>query len=260
MTDPRQAKIRASTEADSGVCIHGLTFRYRTTTAAVSELMSRIATRERSAVFTPNLAHFAEFRRRPELQARYALADVFLQDGWPVAMACTRRSNGQMFHRIPGSDLVEQLLSWNTGSDYKLVVVGDSANSAYALATRLSREPTNWRTVHVEPAPRAELQDSAARAALITRVQAARPHLLLVALGFPKQEEFILEYMSHARSTGVAIGCGAAVAFSAGTQTRAHPHIRRIGLEWAHRLLSEPRRLWRRYLDAASALPWLLTG
>jgi N-acetylglucosaminyldiphosphoundecaprenol N-acetyl-beta-D-mannosaminyltransferase len=78
-------------------------------------------------------------------------------------------------------------------------------------------------------------------------VVAARPRIVFVGLGFPRQDVLIAELREELPETWF-LGCGAAIAFAAGTVRRAPEWMRRTGLEWLFRLLSEPGRLARRYL------------
>ena len=103
-------------------------------------------------------------------------------------------------------------------------------------------------------------RDRAAYAEFRAAVRAAQPDLVFVGLGFPKQEKVITRLRAELPRTWF-IGCGAAVNFVAGDIDRAPRWMQRTGLEWAHRLASEPRRLASRYLkhDAPYALR-LLAG
>src|SRR5262249_48288469 len=88
--------------------------------------------------------------------------------------------------------------------------------------------------------------DPAQDGPVIDRIQRARPEILIVALGAPKQELWLHRVGPRIRPT-VGIGFGAALDFVAGAR-RAPPRMSRAGLEWLFRLLREPRRLCRRYL------------
>jgi N-acetylglucosaminyldiphosphoundecaprenol N-acetyl-beta-D-mannosaminyltransferase len=90
-------------------------------------------------------------------------------------------------------------------------------------------------------------QERAARAPVVEAVGRAEPHLVIVALGAPKQELFIHETREALRPA-VLLGLGASIDFIAGTVPRAPAWMSRSGLEWLFRLSREPRRLWRRYL------------
>ena len=89
----------------------------------------------------------------------------------------------------------------------------------------------------------------------IAKIAGAEPDLVFVGLGFPKQER-VVSRLRPALPAGWFVGCGAAVNFVAGDVERAPRWMQRTGLEWAHRLGTDPRRLAGRYLrhDAAYAL------
>jgi N-acetylglucosaminyldiphosphoundecaprenol N-acetyl-beta-D-mannosaminyltransferase len=98
-------------------------------------------------------------------------------------------------------------------------------------------------------------------AAVTERLAQARPGIVYVGLGFPKQER-VIAALSAALPDAWFIGCGAAIPFAAGTLPRAPQWMQRTGLEWLHRLMSEPRRLLRRYLvdDLPFAIRLLITS
>lgn len=78
-------------------------------------------------------------------------------------------------------------------------------------------------------------------------VNQAKPDILFVGLGSPKQELWVHRYWDRLACT-VAVCCGAAIDYAAGVKPRAPLWMQRAGLEWLWRLAHEPRRLWRRYL------------
>ncbi|MGH3716216.1 MAG: WecB/TagA/CpsF family glycosyltransferase, partial [Micromonosporaceae bacterium] len=84
-------------------------------------------------------------------------------------------------------------------------------------------------------------------APVVGDVAAAAPDIVFVGLGFPRQEQLI-RHLSAALPGAWFVGCGASLAFAAGEVRRAPRWMRRTGLEWLHRLGSEPRRLFRRYV------------
>ena len=82
--------------------------------------------------------------------------------------------------------------------------------------------------------------------ALVDQINASEAGVVWVSLGCPKQELWMAAQRGSVQA--VMVGVGAAFDFHAGTVRRAPPWMREHGLEWLHRLVSEPRRLWRRYL------------
>ncbi len=94
--------------------------------------------------------------------------------------------------------------------------------------------------------------------AVVAMINASGAGTVWVSLGCPKQEKWMAEH--RGRIHAVMIGVGAAFAYHAGTVRRAPPWMQRAGLEWLHRMVCEPARLWRRYLLTNSyfvlALVW----
>jgi N-acetylglucosaminyldiphosphoundecaprenol N-acetyl-beta-D-mannosaminyltransferase len=92
-----------------------------------------------------------------------------------------------------------------------------------------------------------DVRDAAQVGRIAEQLNAARPDLVLMALGAPKQE-LLIDQLAERVKPAVLLGIGASLDFIAGTVKRAPPLMRRAGLEWAYRLSQEPKRLWRRYL------------
>jgi N-acetylglucosaminyldiphosphoundecaprenol N-acetyl-beta-D-mannosaminyltransferase len=90
-------------------------------------------------------------------------------------------------------------------------------------------------------------QDEPENRRAVEAVRSAEPDILFVGLGSPKQELWIARHMEEL-AIPVSIGVGISFSFTAGQVRRAPKWMRRVGLEWLHRLFSEPRRLWKRYL------------
>ncbi len=130
-----------------------------------------------------------------------------------------------------------------------------NASGAVRAAARLTAASPGLRIAGAISPPFGFEDDEATYAEVCAQVIAAGPDLVFVGLGFPKQEVVIERLRRHLPSTWF-VGCGAAVNFVAGDVHRAPRWMQRSGLEWAHRLSVEPRRLARRYLreDAPYAL------
>ena len=92
---------------------------------------------------------------------------------------------------------------------------------------------------------------------MVERINAARPDIIWVGLSTPKQERWMAAHVGRLQ-VPVLVGVGAAFDFHAGVKRRAPRWMQRTGLEWTHRLISEPRRLAGRYLTQAAWLARLL--
>ena len=82
----------------------------------------------------------------------------------------------------------------------------------------------------------------------LARIAASRPHVIWVGLGLPKQEYWMARYSAEFPGA-IMVGVGAAFDWFAGMQPRAPKWLQLLGLEWAHRVASEPKRLWPRYRE-----------
>jgi N-acetylglucosaminyldiphosphoundecaprenol N-acetyl-beta-D-mannosaminyltransferase len=149
--------------------------------------------------------------------------------------------------RICGSDLFVHLAGIAAKKGYKLFFLGGRPESARKTAGILTRKHPDVRIVGVYSPPFGFEKDADENQKVMDLIRSARPDILLVGLGTPKQEKWIKEYY---RKTGVpvSIGIGASFEFTAGIVKRAPLWIRRCGFEWLWRLTLEPFRLGKRYL------------
>lgn len=196
-------------------------------------------------VFTPNVDHVIIAERNPEFREAYAGASLSLADGMPILWA--GRLLGQPLpEKVSGSDLVLPLCERAAARGWRVYLLGAGPGVAEEAARRL-RQRFGLEVVGTD-SPRIRIDgEPDDTSAALERVRAARPDLLLLAFGAPKQELWAHRHL-QALGGAVAIGVGASLDFIAGTVRRAPRWMSRVGLEWLYRLASEPRRLWRRYL------------
>jgi|SRR5438128_4390379 len=196
------------------------------------------------AVFTPNVDHVVTAEANPDFREVYGRASLSLVDGQPLVWA-SRLLGTALPEKVSGADLLEPLMERAGRRGWKVFLVGGAKGSARAVADRFRAE-YGTAVVGIEDG-RIGLEHTAADDALLARIADAAPQIVLVALGAPKQELWI-DARRERLAPAVALGLGAAFEFAAGTVRRAPPWARRAGLEWAYRLLQEPRRLALRYL------------
>jgi N-acetylglucosaminyldiphosphoundecaprenol N-acetyl-beta-D-mannosaminyltransferase len=124
-------------------------------------------------------------------------------------------------------------------------------------AAKIAERWLNVEVVGVYSPPLGFENDSAENARIMAMIAAAEPQLLLIGLGAPKQELWI-ERHAHNLKVPVALCIGATIDFLAGEKARSPHWMRRLGLEWLHRLSTEPSRLAKRYLHDAWVFPQLV--
>jgi N-acetylglucosaminyldiphosphoundecaprenol N-acetyl-beta-D-mannosaminyltransferase len=195
-------------------------------------------------VFTPNLDHILLAERRPEFRDAYTRATLSLVDGMPLVWA-SRWFGQPLPERISGSDLIDPVAALAAREGWRVFLLGGAPGAAEDAAWRLVER--HDVTIAGCAAPRVELHASPADDAIVQQLRDARPDVVFVALGSPKQE-LLIDRLEAAVAPAVLIGVGAGLDFVAGRVQRAPHWIGQLGFEWLFRLVMEPRRLWRRYL------------
>ena len=197
-------------------------------------------------VFTPNVDHVVQAEEDDAFRAAYERASLSLVDGMPVFWAA-RLLGRAVPEKVSGSDLVLPLLERAAKEGLAVYFLGGAEGAAEKAAERLRARIPELRVVGTDaPWMKIDATDEEL-APVIARVRAAKPDVILVAFGAPKQE-LLADRIAPLVRPAILIGVGASLDFIAGMQRRAPAWMSRNGLEWAYRLATEPRRMWRRYL------------
>ena len=212
----------------------------------LEELPRLVALGRPSQVITANVDQLVTLRRRPELGTIYLDAALVVADGMPLVWA-SRFLKTPLPERINGTDLLERACGLAAQQGLSVFLLGGQAGAAASAASNLlARFPgLNVAGTH-EPYCGFE-NDDAENDRIVSLCQEKKPDILFTSLGFPKGVTWIDRHLAACR-VPLAIEVGASFVFVAGRIRRAPRWMQRTGLEWAWRLMHEPRRLWRRYL------------
>lgn len=252
-----------SIETFDRVELDGTGFDPITEGEVVAVVREAIAAGRGGRILTPNIDILRQARVDGEVREYLDDADLIVADGMPLVWA-SKLSGTPLPERVAGSSLIWSL-SRGLGHDGRSVfVVGGTPaadgvkDGATRAADRLAAECAGLRIAGTLCPDYGFEKDEQAYADFCTKVAGAEPDLVFVGLGFPKQEAVITRLRVELPNAWF-VGCGAAVNFVAGDVERAPRWMQRTGLEWAHRLGTEPRRLAGRYLkhDAPYALKLL---
>jgi N-acetylglucosaminyldiphosphoundecaprenol N-acetyl-beta-D-mannosaminyltransferase len=167
-------------------------------------------------------------------------------DGMPLIWA-SKIKGEPLTERVTGSSLIFTLTGAAARAGLGIYLLGGDPGVADAAGANLAGRCPGLKVTGTDSPPFGFDSSPAEVSRLLDRLRDAAPGIVYVGLGFPRQERLISEFASAMPGTWF-IGCGAAIAFAAGTVPRAPVWMQRSGLEWAYRLLKEPRRLFRRYL------------
>lgn len=171
-------------------------------------------------------------------------AVVPLPDGAPLAFGA-RLLGRKGFPRCPGPDLMEAAAERASLDSKRLYLLGGLQGVADTLADSLKQRFDGLQVAGTQSPPLGEWPDTLSHR-LIEDVRTAGADILFLGVSAPKQEVWA---HNHAGRLGIPVVCvGAAFDFLSGGKARAPRWMRTIGLEWVFRLVSEPRRLWKRYL------------
>ncbi|MEN4955913.1 WecB/TagA/CpsF family glycosyltransferase [Stenotrophomonas indicatrix] len=206
-------------------------------------------------VVTPNIDHVVNLRTNAKFRRAYSQAAYALADGWPVVAAC-RMLRHSVPERVAGSDLVPAVLAHadRLGLPLAVFVLGGLGDVPERAADHIRRNYPSLKVVGAYSPPIGFEKDAAQSSAIVSMINKAQANFIILGLGAPKQENWIHDH-SALLDPGVAICAGATVDFMAGNVRRAPPWMAKVGLEWLHRLTSDPRRLFGRYAKDAVVFP-----
>lgn len=213
-------------------------------TRALKTIESWAQNRESRYICICNAHSVVTASRDPQFMRVITDADMATPDGAPVAWMIRRRGYASQ-ERINGPDLMLKYCAQAAQTGMPIFLLGSTEETLRTLTAELRRQFPGLKIAGRLSPPFRPLS-AEEDADLVRQVNDSGAGVVFVSLGCPKQELWMAAHRT--RIQGVMIGVGAAFDFHAGTIARAPTWMRRNGLEWLHRLASEPRRLWRRYL------------
>lgn len=217
-------------------------------TEAVDRIVTWAKKRESRYVCAADVHSVMRARSDLEHFDALRLADMTTPDGQPLVWTARMRGDRHIA-RVSGPDLMPAVCRASVSTGLRHYFWGGSEGVAAAVAERLRQTYPGLDVAGAETPPFRPMTP-AEDEALGQRLKDLRVNVLWIALGCPKQERWMLQHIGKFPGI-VMIGVGAAFDFECKRITRAPLWMRRSGLEWLHRLASEPQRLWRRYLVLA---------
>ena len=215
-------------------------------------LRARIAVGEGYALATLNLDHLVKLNVPGPFRDAYAMQDFVTADGNPIVW-CAGLA-GRSVGLLPGSDMILPLARIAAEMGVKLGLVGSTEDSLAGAARALKDVVPGLEVAACIAPPMGFDPDGAEAREILRDLHSAGVGLCFIALGAPKQERLAALGRQAVPQMGFA-SIGAGLDFLSGTQARAPRWVRRIAMEWAWRMLSDPARMIGRYTLSARILP-----
>jgi N-acetylglucosaminyldiphosphoundecaprenol N-acetyl-beta-D-mannosaminyltransferase len=172
-------------------------------------------------------------------------ADLVLPDGMPLLWAA-RLQGSPLKERVPVSEAINTLCAKASQRDVRVFLLGGAPSTAERAATVLRQRWPDLSIDYMCP-PFGFEHDELEMARIFEALAGARPGIVFCAFGFPKQER-LMDILSRRFPAAWFVGAGGTFSMIAGDTPKAPMWMRNFGLEWAHRLRLEPRRLFERYI------------
>jgi N-acetylglucosaminyldiphosphoundecaprenol N-acetyl-beta-D-mannosaminyltransferase len=231
--------------APPSVDLMGVTFDALTEEEVVDSIFESLGAGRGGSVVTTNLEILRQQKSVPEWQDLLGETSLVVADGMPLVWA-SALAGTPVPERVAGSSLVTPLCIRAAREGKSVFLIGGAPGTAANAAERLAQEAPGLVVAGTLCPPHGFESDPAAVADIRKHLRAARPDIVLVGLGAPKQERLIQALRADLPGAWY-LGVGISFSFISGDIRRAPDWMQRAGLEWLHRFVQEPGRLFRRY-------------
>lgn len=211
----------------------------------ISAIEQMIASDKKSYIVPINVDVVMKIEKDPYLKRIVDNADMVLVDGQPLIWV-SKMHKTPVKAKISGSDLVPELCKVAAEKGYSIFIIGGKDGIAKQAKHKLEREFPEINIVGTYAPPVGFERNIPEITKINKMVSEAKPDLLIVCFGCPKQETWIFENIEKYNAK-VSVCAGATVDFISGNVKRAPRWMSDHGLEWFYRFLREPKRLFKRY-------------
>jgi N-acetylglucosaminyldiphosphoundecaprenol N-acetyl-beta-D-mannosaminyltransferase len=212
---------------------------------SLSKLLHMLRRKEKGYLSAATVHGVMMAQRDEEFARSLADASIVLADGMPTVWVGRLQGHHRM-QQVTGPDLMREIFLRKEFAHYTHYLYGGKEGVADELAARFLQLAPWAKIVGTYTPPFRPLSPGEERA-FIAEIRRIRPDMIWVGIGAPKQDKFMRHYLPKL-DTHLMFGVGAAFDFHTGRIRDCSGWVRRAGLQWLHRLLQDPKRLWWRYL------------
>jgi N-acetylglucosaminyldiphosphoundecaprenol N-acetyl-beta-D-mannosaminyltransferase len=220
---------------------------------ALDRIAQHLDAGEKGYICVAGVHGIMEAQRCPELCTVYGHSLMTVPDGMPLVWVGQMQGHATM-ERVTGPDLMLQIFAELRFAGLTHFFYGGEPGVAEELRSRLQQQFPHAHIVGTYTPPFREL-NLAEETEFLAAIQELQPDVIWVGIGCPRQEIFMAHYLDRLK-TRLIFGVGAAFDYHTGRIRDSAPWIKQAGLQWLHRLLQDPRRLWKRYLRNNPPFVW----
>ncbi|HEY9724928.1 MAG TPA: WecB/TagA/CpsF family glycosyltransferase [Chroococcales cyanobacterium] len=209
-------------------------------------------------VFTPNVDHLILLQNDPSFLKVYETADYKLCDS-KILYYVSRFLGSPVKEKLSGSDFFPAFCNYHKDTEeIKVFLLGAKEGVAAQAQENINAKLGREIIVGAHSPSFGFEKNEQECLKIIEEINSSGATVLAVGVGAPKQEKWIHQYKDKLPNIKIFFAIGATIDFEAGNKKRAPRWVTEVGLEWLYRLLSEPKRLWKRYLIGGPIFCWLI--
>lgn len=220
-----------------------------------AELLNRLT---RGVIFTPNVDHLMKLQTDPEFKQAYEVADYKICDS-QIVLYASKFLGSPLQAKISGSELFPTFCEHHKDNpNITIFLLGGAEGVAKQAQVKINAKIGRDLIVAAHSPSFGFEKDEVECQAIVELINRSAATVLVIGVGAPKQEIWIAKYKDQLPNIDIFMAVGASIDFEAGVKPRAPEWVSDRGLEWFYRLMSEPKRLWKRYLVDDLPFFWLL--
>ena len=228
--------------------LFNLEFERRTLNEAANDILNFSRDGRKGLIVTPNVDHVVLTQKNADLLDIFTDASYRFADGMPLVwLSKILYGSNSLPERVTGADLLPEICRIACRSGERIYFLGGNPGVAAKAADVLTKSYPGLNICGFYCPPFGFENNDEETKKIINDINACGTNILFIGVGMPKQEIWASRHLSQL-NVGPILCVGAAFDFAAGIQKRAPLIMQKLGLEWFWRLLSEPKRMWRRYI------------
>jgi N-acetylglucosaminyldiphosphoundecaprenol N-acetyl-beta-D-mannosaminyltransferase len=221
---------------------------------SITELFERLDC-EGGLVFTPNVDHLIKLQYDRDFYEAYKNSNYRVCDS-QILMYASQFLGTPLKQKISGSDLFPAFYTYHKNNEsIKIFLLGAAVGVASKAQEKINQKIGREIVIQAYSPSFGFEKNEEECEKIVELINQSGATVLAIGVGSPKQEKWLVKYRNKLTNIKILLGIGATIDFEAGYKARSPKWMSEVGIEWAYRLLREPRRLWKRYL--IEGLPFL---